>query len=659
MPLFPPTEKLQGFLAGAMDFIGHEQSELQRLRQKTYCYLYGSLIAPLMLSALSGGAATVAMDAFVFFGAPVVMYVLPKPVQRLLGIVLTTYNLYKKSASTLASVSAGWLLTKAIEQIDEERCYFDFRGKRYHLKTELKGLLLVLIDTSILSADKLKKAVPAAGALHDRLKVADEKMEGVAYGVLASTARTATDISWRAASYVGSFFTRKSAPPAATTAALVDAVDDVPPAIQTPPAAPATPPSAATEALDKADDAPVGNPAPASAVPREDQAPPPSTLTQAADAADDNIPPPPRAQEPAASTTPSGPAEAPLARDVVSAPQPAPTAAPVETPPAPATTPSREPAASVPAPLSETPPSPSPAAAPPSPSGASLPPAATAPSPTTPSPSAPSTGNSGSTPAAPPPSSTWNRWCALPEYLRQWKIHENALNAAKAVYGRLLPCMGEAPPGLVPCSSLTKTISGLTVKGYLDPVTNIVYFAFKGTSVWQDLINDLGLFLTGRPLTATNELADWIKAWQARHPNKIAILTGHSLGAAIASYISSKTGLSAVTFENPGLRGSRFDLSRVISYQSRNNIINGFNRWIRRHGGGSPAQYGFVIRLPFPGTVARIISAIPIVGGALSHLLAYLVPSFAVHLKDRADRGLAPCGPSVYSLPVTAPQLRA
>ena len=249
---------------------------------------------------------------------------------------------------------------------------------------------------------------------------------------------------------------------------------------------------------------------------------------------------------------------------------------------------------------------------------------------------------------------TNNAWNNFNACEKEWWIHMQAFRASAAVYEH------NSAHFLTQISNpVNNSITGLHVEFYRDGKSGTNFISFEGTDFTdiRHLGADLILLLTGQPTQATINLVNQIKQW-VKENDGLVILTGHSLGASVASFVSLLTGIPAIVFENPGI-GSNSALKNVISYQSRANSINSMDDFANLHPflkiiAGirmlfkGPLQQGEVVKLPYPGTLSRLFSSIPIVGGVFSHLIAYIKDAFKKMQNDRQDRALYPCGPHFY-----------
>jgi hypothetical protein len=234
---------------------------------------------------------------------------------------------------------------------------------------------------------------------------------------------------------------------------------------------------------------------------------------------------------------------------------------------------------------------------------------------------------------------------------RQWLVHKGALIASNAVYGDKVPKGFELIHTSITCR-------GLVLKAYRYLESNVVYFAYKGTTNGKDVLSDVLLAITGKPGSFEPGLAEKIANWAEEHPGIEVILTGHSLGAALASQTSLLTKLPAIVFENTGLRGNEDEtLDYVISYQSTWNFINKSARWLANIG-SSESHYGGKINLPSSSnTVDKIISAIPLLRDVWSHRMRNVNAAFEKHYRKRFEKGPERRETYYYELPSNALEL--
>lgn len=116
---------------------------------------------------------------------------------------------------------------------------------------------------------------------------------------------------------------------------------------------------------------------------------------------------------------------------------------------------------------------------------------------------------------------------------------------------------------------------------YKNPETKEAYIAFRGTAGWGSIVNDDGNIARSMvmPSVSNPKFTDPIKDTvnQLNKENYSTVLTGHSRGGAQASYYSDYfNGMTAITFDNPGLPPDEYGLSHVYSFESETNIVNGF-----------------------------------------------------------------------------------
>lgn len=232
-------------------------------------------------------------------------------------------------------------------------------------------------------------------------------------------------------------------------------------------------------------------------------------------------------------------------------------------------------------------------------------------------------------------------WNEMLPHEKEWWIHGKALQLSDAVYG------DGVPEGCQPCAdlSLSNIIQGLKVQGYQDKKSGVVYISFRGTDNLVNVVDDIAMVIVGKPTIASSNLVEKINQWRDNHPNTSVVLAGHSLGASLASYVSHKTKLPAVVFDNPGLRNKKYKLDHVTSYQSRNNVVNRFAKVIRKYGGSHIPQYGKKVKLPFPNKLWRFLAAPPGLR-LLTHRMTYIGDAFYKHMERK--KGDYPNGQRVY-----------
>ena len=137
-------------------------------------------------------------------------------------------------------------------------------------------------------------------------------------------------------------------------------------------------------------------------------------------------------------------------------------------------------------------------------------------------------------------------------------------------------------PGLERIGKVELTDLNFKAIIYLNPKTNKIFIAFKGSEfsdkarTWTG--DNLHLVKYGIPRRVTSSfVSDYIEKVMKEYPDTPITFTGHSLGASIATYYSSKYKKPAICFDNPGLKPSKrhpIDFSLVTSFQSMPNVVN-------------------------------------------------------------------------------------
>ena len=144
---------------------------------------------------------------------------------------------------------------------------------------------------------------------------------------------------------------------------------------------------------------------------------------------------------------------------------------------------------------------------------------------------------------------------------------------------------------------------GIVAKSYFNAKSEAVIFAIQGTNIagfnaiksLHDIINDWGLFQNKVPneLSLVEQYWNYTRDFICDPANNITVqyvmLTGHSLGAALAELASAKLKFSSVTFDSPGTKeileknkelftnyeeALNFVNDNVITYNAVPDIIN-------------------------------------------------------------------------------------
>lgn len=571
--------RFQEFLAGAIDFIGQERSELNRLRRETYIYKYGSTIIPCILAFLVGGSAGIAFETAMFLGVPALVSILPTKIQTAMETLITAYNMYKHSVSSLATVSVGWALTKALDELN-------FKTDNYC--DELKALLLLSIDTTL----------PRLSSLQTRDLAVQNKID-----------RTASTVRKSVSSFL---------PPRKPSSANVDGADGSQ--------------DTSTKGVQGADETPEEHATNENSARKE-------TSTTEANNGKENSAAATKAEsseqnktsdEKSSSGTTGVGKETKANSSKKSSNGNDSKETGASTRGTTATTQSSEQKKTGDEKSSSAKKSDAKANSKKSDAKAN----SSKKSKETSASSGKNTADKKSDANAKANSSkkfndSKQTSASSGKTTADKKCDAKVKSSKKSNGNNSKKSIASTPISLKNTSAKTiwhafkcscfaygdklndgfkrvQTIIHTKLDARLDILKhpeqpNVVYFAFKGSNSWKDwLLTDIWIIIAGKPGSSRHGMVDFIKAYQKEHPNTKIILTGHSLGAALASYYSSKTGLDAIVFDSPGL-GARYNLSQVLCFQSSPNFVN-----------SCCENGGEVIELPKPNRISKIISAIPI-----------------------------------------------
>ena len=130
------------------------------------------------------------------------------------------------------------------------------------------------------------------------------------------------------------------------------------------------------------------------------------------------------------------------------------------------------------------------------------------------------------------------------------------------------------PKGMRNMGFLQRQDLGFDAFIYADPSQNRIYVSIKGSQkATQWLLQDLVLSSSGKLITINNDMLNFIADVLSQYKNAEIIFTGHSLGAAIASYFGMHFKKTAIVFDNPG-HVHKGDESFVTSFAVLENLVN-------------------------------------------------------------------------------------
>jgi hypothetical protein len=120
---------------------------------------------------------------------------------------------------------------------------------------------------------------------------------------------------------------------------------------------------------------------------------------------------------------------------------------------------------------------------------------------------------------------------------------------------------GAAVAGYRPIEIASQT-PGFSARAFVSPSGDRVVLAIAGSNEWRDWTGPNPTFITpsGAPTAAmtdyVEEAADMVALLRRDYPGAEVMLTGHSLGGAIAQIVAHVGGLDATTFNAPGVGGT-------------------------------------------------------------------------------------------------------
>ncbi len=159
-----------------------------------------------------------------------------------------------------------------------------------------------------------------------------------------------------------------------------------------------------------------------------------------------------------------------------------------------------------------------------------------------------------------------------------------ATNGKSQVWDDVLRCLscseqvympnGGTIEGMTMIAHISQSHYQFDMYAYLDTQKNDLILAFKGTDGWVQWTRDNShLCFSGVPKSVNSSVEQSIQRIIDTYPTARITVTGHSLGASIATFFSSRFKVEAICFDNPGVR-NEYDTSRVTSFQTIPNPVN-------------------------------------------------------------------------------------
>jgi len=180
----------------------------------------------------------------------------------------------------------------------------------------------------------------------------------------------------------------------------------------------------------------------------------------------------------------------------------------------------------------------------------------------------------------------------------------------------------------------------LHMVAYFNKRQNQLVIAFRGTKPKDigDLYNDVQLFLgmdiidrIAPAIEYAKQKAEEVSKWSYWYKQRLfhhchisrpsVYITGHSLGGAVAEFITKELGYPAVTFDSPGCIPHKDDFyhknfNKILSVVSHPNAVNSLNRCL-----------GKVLHVPvetnFTGEKNKITTAVKILDFAVNKIAQY------------------------------------
>ncbi len=128
---------------------------------------------------------------------------------------------------------------------------------------------------------------------------------------------------------------------------------------------------------------------------------------------------------------------------------------------------------------------------------------------------------------------------------------------------------------------LYSTRSGMQAVAYRNNKTGEIAIAYRGTDSGLDFANsDAPIFFEATPMQL-KAAQNFYKNVKDAYPEAEITLTGHSLGGGLAQVVASENGLSAATFNAPGMQTENGETSdRIVNYVNMNDPVGSYREHI-------------------------------------------------------------------------------